>query len=664
MILRLLVLPAAIAIILASPALAVITVVDYVPAGPLLERVEAHATFADIEPLSSTVHSDAIVVHGVSGSGLEIRNYVVALERDSLAERARRAFDLSDVTVLAGAESEIVVVGIDGNGHLAIEVLDMQLRVKQRGALHSLPRLRSLAAALYGEAKLVLIVEHEEGLPATPLEFDLIRPREPKELEISASSLEIREVRALWADSSNQQLFFDVTELNAIIAMPILNDSLPIAKRPTIVYRQQAELGYNGPLAAVGVMTDRPCRAERPTSFVAYEAGLQQLVVLDYDEDFGLFSARAVANDILSRADMSVAPESNENGAAMLAQDCSQSTIIVGPSEVKGFLQFARTSPSTLDKVGVVDLPFQPTHLATDGGQAVALSRLSRDIVLLGPQSAQSAPRNAQSAETDVTRALQRLLAANGYEVGPVDGVFGQGTRVAINEFEKRSGTDIDTSMPENALRDIERALVGRPQASSSELNFASAAGPFPVMASQWPHPVIQVCWEQFDPKFQFERSLVQKAVADSWQAHSSLSFVGWGECKIDSPGIRIAVHDTAPHTKSLGRFLDGVKDGVVLNLTFEEWSPTCRSRMEYCLKTTAVHAFGHAIGFAHEQNRSDAPDECVHLIQGADPDPTIEQLKPYDPQSVMNYCNPKYANDGVLSKLDITAVQYLYGKP
>jgi hypothetical protein len=45
---------------------------------------------------------------------------------------------------------------------------------------------------------------------------------------------------------------------------------------------------------------------------------------------------------------------------------------------------------------------------------------------------------------------------------------------------------------------------------------------------------------------------------------------------------------------------------------------------------------------------------------QGTDGDNTL--LTPYDPHSVMNYCNQKYNNDGQLSDLDKQAVQQLYG--
>jgi hypothetical protein len=70
------------------------------------------------------------------------------------------------------------------------------------------------------------------------------------------------------------------------------------------------------------------------------------------------------------------------------------------------------------------------------------------------------------------------------------------------------------------------------------------------------------------------------------------------------------------------------------------------------------MHEFGHAIDFAHEQNRFDTPGECQKPKQGTDGDLL---LTPYDHASVMNYCNKKYGNHGQLSQGDIESVQTIY---
>ncbi len=171
--------------------------------------------------------------------------------------------------------------------------------------------------------------------------------------------------------------------------------------------------------------------------------------------------------------------------------------------------------------------------------------------------------------------------------------------------------------------------------------------------------PAIYVCWENPSAQYTTDMQLVKQAITDTWQAASQLEFTGWQACAPRNAGIRIRIDDSGPHTKGLGRQINGVVDGMVLNFTFQNWSPTCQNNHQYCVYGIAVHEFGHAIGFAHEQNSPLAPGECQALRQGGNGDLL---LTPYDPHSVMNYCNQRYNNDGRLSALDTTAVQELYG--
>lgn len=178
---------------------------------------------------------------------------------------------------------------------------------------------------------------------------------------------------------------------------------------------------------------------------------------------------------------------------------------------------------------------------------------------------------------------------------------------------------------------------------------------------SIWKNTTIMVCWENPTHADNNMRAMVREAVEETWSRHSRLQFTGWESCNDQSKGIRIRIDDGPPHVKALGSYLDERPSGMVLNSSHshKNWSPFCQKNIVFCTKAIAVHEFGHAIGFAHEQNRADVPAECRSDAQGPDGDWNITS---YDPHSIMNYCNKKWLGDGKLSQRDIDAVIKMYG--